>query len=303
MPLNYETDTKLQELSAVADEHMEWFYRFIRRLYYPDIYRSESFNNPQYFSSWLVDAGDYGFINESTLEGQKQLYDDLLEAAQALCEASKEKGVLPDVKAFDHFLALQEGFVHGLRRLEKDCALSDSGVDVESGLRSKRVMYDDLSRELERRARRGNPFTLVIARIDHYKALVREVSEEERQAFIEVCGRLIKKCIRSFDDAYRCQDDQFVMSLKHSKTAGGTAAVNRLRRFLQEENHVITTKDGKSVPLTMSFVVAEPVPGDTIDGLLENMNQDLDRWDEGGDTALEYIELSPLQRYLEKSNE
>jgi len=44
--------------------------------------------------------------------------------------------------------------------------------------------------------------------------------------------------------------------------------------------------------------VAEPVPGDTLDELLANMRRDLDKWDEDGDTALEYQEKSPLQRFI-----
>jgi hypothetical protein len=48
----------------------------------------------------------------------------------------------------------------------------------------------------------------------------------------------------------------------------------------------------------MSFCAGEPLPGDKMDQLLANMRDDLGRYDEGGDTTLEYFEQSPLQRFI-----
>ena len=53
------------------------------------------------------------------------------------------------------------------------------------------------------------------------------------------------------------------------------------------------------MPVTMSYCVAEPVPGDTLDDLLDNMRRDLSQWDEKADQAVEYTEQSPLQRFIE----
>ena len=168
---------------------------------------------------------------------------------------------------------------------------------MPAGLRSQHAMEIDIARELERRARRGNPFTLALARIDNYDEFRSIIDPAQHKQVFGTLGRLIKKCVRSFDDAYRSGDCEFIMSLKHAVSVGGTAAVNRLRGFLADEQIVIRV-DGREIPLTMSYCVAEPVPGDTLEELLSNMRQDLDKWDEGGDQAVEYHEQSPLQRYI-----
>ena len=83
------------------------------------------------------------------------------------------------------------------------------------------------------------------------------------KAMYEVVGRLIRKCIRSFDDGYRSDTNEFVMCLKHSVASGGTAAVNRLSSYLEEESFLFELDvDGekKRYTLTMSYCVAEPVP-------------------------------------------
>ena len=63
--------------------------------------------------------------------------------------------------------------------------------------------------------------------------------------------------------------------------------------------------EGKEFPITMSFCIAEPVPGDDVNVLIANMRQDLDRYEDDGDgnTALEYIELSPLKRFIDSMDD
>jgi hypothetical protein len=83
---------------------------------------------------------------------------------------------------------------------------------------------------------------------------------------------------------------------------GGSAAVERLRKMIDAENIVIQD-GGEAIPLRMSFCVAEPLPGDTFTELLQNMSADLHSYMEKGDTALEFIEQSPLQRYVKSSTD
>lgn len=178
---------------------------------------------------------------------------------------------------------------------------TDTGLDVSTGLRSKKAMVIDLEREMERRARRGKPFCLALARIDNYEHIQELVSEERHREIVFAVARLIKKCIRSFDDAYRSGDGEFIMCLKHSDMGGGAAATTRLRRFLEEEQIMIQDEKGRSFPLTMSSCVAEPLPGNSLDELMANMRNDLLRFNNEapGNATLEYFEQSSLSRYIQ----
>ena len=304
MPLDYEIDSKLKALAPVIDEHAEWFGGVTKRIFFPKAFKEEErLAVPGTFQNWAVEAEGYDFIEELTLSNLKRLFEELHIVATGLTDKSIIANEPISLAEYDDFISLYENFVFKLRRLEHDCALSDSGLDVESGLRSRRAMEIDISKELERRSRRGNPFTLALARIDNYEEFSGFIDREQHSSAIATLGRLIKKCIRSFDDAYRSGDCEFIMCLKHSEKAGGTAAVNRLRSFLTDENIVFDVEGREDqVPLTMSYCVAEPIPGDTLEELLQNMRRDLDRWDDGGDTAMEYQEQSPLQRYIKETD-
>ena len=113
-------------------------------------------------------------------------------------------------------------------------------------------------------------------------------------------GEQIKKCVRTFDDAYRLADDEFVMSLKQTEAKGGVAAVERLRKLIEQEK-IMIQDDGYDYKLTMSYCVASPVPGDKPEHIIANMRLDLDRYKSDGDMSLEYLEQSPLQRYIKDS--
>lgn len=303
MPVSYETNNRLKALAPVIDEQAEWFLRAVRRVLYPEIHdRNKDVKGPAGFENWIRDAEKDDAFSAQMLEDLRARQQALQARAAKMIGTALSTGSKPDLEEFDAFLALYDGFLLALRRVEQDCALADSGLDVDSGLRSAQAMKQDLEKELERRSRRGKPFCLVIARIDNYDHLVQAVSGERLREIIGIVGEKIKECLRSFDDAYRASSGEFIMSLKQSEMAGGTAAVERLRRLLKEQNILIPNR-GTDAPLTMSYCVAEPVPGETFDELLHNMRTDLEKYHKDGNAALEYIEQSPLERFVKDTKE
>ena len=237
MALHYEIDNKLKALSRVVDEHAEWFGRATKRIFFPQAFKGEEkLGVPEQFQKWAKEAENYDFIEPVTLNDLKRIFEELHVVATGLTDKVAVLNEPVTLTEYDDFTSLYENFVFKLRRVEHDCAMSDSGLDVESALRSQRAMEIDIKRELERRARRGNPFTLALARIDNYDEFKDIIDPEQHKEVISTLGRLIKKCIRSFDDAYRSGDNEFIMSLKHSEAVGGTAAVNRLPLSLMAQS-------------------------------------------------------------------
>ncbi len=300
MALSYEIDSKLRALAPILDQHAEWYNRVMRAIFYPER-AGEKFEPPQSFAAWLNDAAQDDFVGKATIEKLRKMHTELYETGGDLMHDAKATGGRPDFKVYDEFVNLYDDLVYQLRRLEHDAVQADTGLDVGTGLRSKKAMIIDLEREMERRSRRGKPFTLALAKIDNYEQIRGLVTEERHREIIAAVARVIKKCIRSFDDAYRSGDGEFVMCLKHSDIAGGTAATTRLRRYLEEENISIQDDKGRPFQLTMSSCVAEPLPGDSLDDLMRNMRTDLARFHVAvpGSTSLEYFEQSALSRYVQ----
>ena len=303
MPLTYEQDLRLKALAPVLDEHAEWFGRVMRALFYPgsdpDAVRPQV---PESFAAWLKEAIAEDSIQKEFLDRIGSLHVEMINIAEVLMEEAEPSGAKPEIKKFDSFIMLYEEFLAHIRRLEMDMASSASGIDSATGLRSKQLMRGDIERELERLSRRGKPFCLALARIDHYGHIKKSQPQKIHDSMLVQVSDIIKLCIRNFDDAYHLGDGEFLMCLKQAEIAGGTASLNRLKRLLEERGPTLSLSD-KEYRVTMSSCVAEPQPGDYFDDLIANMRKDLDRFGGGSEAALEYLDISPLQRFVKDLDE
>ncbi|MDB5491865.1 MAG: hypothetical protein JWO78_1714 [Micavibrio sp.] len=297
MPLTYEQDSQLNALSPVLDEHAEWFSRVIRHVFYPEKkMENDLLAIPDSFENWANVVSQIEGIQKESLDRVRRVHADMHEAAQNLIENPAHDAEKPAVKKFDTFVTFYDEFVSNIRRLERDAAVSDSGLDPLTALRTRHVMAKDLEREMERRARRGRPFCLALAKIDHYDE-IRGLPQEVHDKAMQDVSEIIRLTIRSFDDAYRLPDGEFIMCLKQTEMSGGAAGLNRLRKLLEERapSYMI---NGEEKRISLSACVAEPQPGDTIDVLIENMRGDMNRYSGEEETVLEYFEQSPLQRFV-----
>ena len=300
MALNYEIDNRLKALAPVLDEHAAWYTGVVRFLFYPEKYEdNECLTMPVSFGGWVASERGGDFIEPVVLDNLDNIHAELQKAAHKAGQVamSGEAG-RPLIEIFDAMNNLYNHFMIHLRRVELDCVETNSGLDPLTGLRHRKAMERDLVNEMERRARQGRPFTLALAHIDSFSELHKNMDDETYRKALKAAAALIKKCVRAFDDAYRSGEGEFIMVLKHSDLRGGTAAVERLRGFLREEPIGVKMNDGELKQLTMSYCVAEPLPGESVEELFKNMRADLQKYDDSGEKALEYIELSPLQRFV-----
>lgn len=296
MPLSYEIDGKLQHLAPVMDEHAEWYGRVMRMAFYPEGAAVGGVMTPDSFNQWFKVVSGDEFMDTPALTHLKKVHDEMhSRAVKLLAEAAG--GSKPTAKTFDGFTDAYEEFLMMTRRFERDAVMEDSGIDATTGLRSRRVLRKDLEREMERRSRRGKPFSLAIVKIDRYDEIRAFQNIDDHARLLKQLSEMILKCLRSFDDAYRSGDGEFIMSLKHADITGGTSALNRLRKLMEQDKIMLRAAGGDFL-LTLSGCVAEPLPGDDLSILLENMRQDLLRYGEHAGTALEYHEISALQRFV-----
>ena len=133
----------------------------------------------------------------------------------------------------------------------------------------------------------GQPFSIAVLRIDRKE-------DRAKDNAIQSVSKAVLKTIRSFDDAYFAGNGEFVISLKHSDSNGGLRFVTRFNQALKEDD---------TTDFTVSSCVAEPLPGDEIHVLLQNVRVDLDHICElGHGGAGQYEEVSPLNRFLQTLN-
>jgi GGDEF domain-containing protein len=286
MALDYEAQTKFQSLAPVLEHFTDWFGRIaLAAAYVNDGIIPDKIETPKSFSLWIKTAYDNADFKNATLQDVEHVYDEMVKASEGLVSNIMAQRK-PTHEEFIDFKNIYDAFLTRVRRLERDSASEGSGYDELTGLRNIHVFKGDIRREMERLSRQGNPFCLVMARIDKFAGF------EDPQANLMVAVENIKECIRTFDDAYYLENGEFLLSLKHTDTVGAQAAIARLQQFLKID-------DNNKEKLSMSFCVAEPVVPEELEGLLDNMRQDLDDHLNDEEAVLQFVEASPLKRFVD----
>lgn len=241
------------------------------------------------FPLWLETAQEQQKTPASVLHDLQTLYDDLMEQAENIFSLLKD-GKEIEFSGFKILNDLYTAFLLRLYRLEADKALDGQGVDLSTGLRSVEAIEGDLQRERERLSRQGNPFSLVVCRLDGHN-----VDAQLQAKTMDIIARAIKACMRTFDDAYYLKGGQFLLSLKHADIIGAEAAVNRLRRMLAKD------PENEKGMITLSYCLCEPLPEDKPIKMIADMRDDLANNAAAQDAVLKLLEMSELERFVQQS--
>ncbi|MBK9584744.1 MAG: diguanylate cyclase [Alphaproteobacteria bacterium] len=292
-------EQRWRSLLPVIGDQTEWFDALVQNLFFFEMKgKVLAVEKPVSFAEWVKNTRQDGIVQEELLEKLAAMHKDMMKAADKLLIDVKEVQVKPDFEAFQTFVNIYEEFMQRLRRLERDFLLDGTGYDPFTGLRSPKVLFQDVERELHRLSRRGKHFCIAFGRIDNVERIEQYYTETQRNLFIKAVADLIKLSVRSFDDAYYMGNYEFVLSLKQADMAGGVSALDRLRKELERRN-ILVKLGTKEIPLSMSCCIAQPVQGDDIRDLLKNLKNDLHSSNRHPDSVLEYYEISPLQRYVQ----
>jgi len=283
-------------ITAIVDEYLSWYGEVYKNLFSADTQRAMTSAGGN-LKSFLGSLSNEQIITKKRVKELLSEQENMLTAYEHLMMGQ----TLEETRFQQKF----EAFIGVLRALERDCVLEDNGLDYLTGLFSKRVLFRDLAKQLEKLSRKGQPFSIAYILIDRYDDIVQTMTEESTLPFTRKVAAMIRSSIRSFDEAYRAGPGEFVIILQQSDITGGLAALDRLRNQLNQEKLELEFGEQK-IPISLSSCVAEPVEHDTPQMLLDNLREDLKKAiAEGGNThgqILQYQEISPLQRYVQKES-
>lgn len=290
MALEYKSNNTLEFITPVLDEYVVWFSKVVRDHF---AQTGEEVAIPEVFYEWHSRSTDAKFISGPISDRLLHIHQEMIKAADEFGLKSRMHEPYP-LKEFNELTRHYEEFIYSMRQVEREQALENSGIDEKTGLRSLVNMKEDLNREMERRSRRGNPFAIALVKINDFDPAWMK-KEESFLLVIRQISEQIKIVLRSFDDAYYLGGQYFLLSLKHADQIGAQAAANRLNSAVGEAH--IKTPDKAAHPLSVSTVLADPVQGDNIDQMIENMKKDVIDIHEKG-AVIQFNEVSPLQRYI-----
>jgi diguanylate cyclase (GGDEF)-like protein len=129
--------------------------------------------------------------------------------------------------------------------------LADSAVtDLVTGLPNRRAFDDAVAREMERARRSGEPLSLVLADLDHFKEVNDSLGHQAGDNLLWRLAGVFEASRRRTDPAMRLGGDEFALLLPNTDKAGAHLFAERVRLAVRSEF------DNDTVPVTMSLGIA-----------------------------------------------
>lgn len=285
MAVEYTDLNKFKALAHILEDYTEWFARIALLVAYTaEETIHDGYQIPSSFNNWVNSKNVKTEFNSNVIKPIIDIHEVMLISASHIIDSLNSKKYVGH-NDFVEFKNLFSSFLSSVRRLEIDSALEGDGTDEETGLRPVSAIKYDLDKEMQRLSRNGNPFSLSMLRVDGFPLL------DQPHDALRITSLNIKKCMRPFDDAYYIEDGYFLLSLKHADMVGAEAAAMRIIQSLNEDEENV-------MDITVSFCLSEPVNGDDIDVLLNNMHVDLNNHIDTKETILKFLDISPLERFI-----
>ena len=239
----------------------------------------------------LMDAGDDRALLDSVMN-QLSDPDAFLEKVRLLYNSDavdEDTLVFKDGRVFERFSfpMIMEGVIIGRvwsfrditerRRMEE--ALRDSEkryrelsiVDDLTQLYNSRHFYFQLKIELDRSNRYKHPLTLLLFDLDNFKAFNDAYGHVEGDQVLWRLGRVVKRCLRETDFAFRYGGEEFTIILPMTTSAEGAVTAERIRTEFKKET--FSPVPGQDVHVTVSIGLAQYKPQEEMKAFVHRVDR------------------------------
>jgi diguanylate cyclase (GGDEF)-like protein/PAS domain S-box-containing protein len=165
----------------------------------------------------------------------------------------------------------------GLKKTEQELKESEqryrelSIIDDLTRLYNSRHFYFQLKIELDRSNRYEQPLTFLLLDLDNFKAFNDDYGHVEGDQVLRRLGKVVKRCLRETDFAYRYGGEEFTVLLPMTTSEDGTVTAERIRTELKKEN--FSSAPGQDVHLTVSIGLAQYKPQEDMKAFVHRVDQ------------------------------
>lgn len=240
------------------------------------------------FKVWSDDMAQLDMLDASQ---KTELQHSIHELRDAINKLKENKKSVFDSEVFKHLEAVSKAWTQ--------YALTQHGIDEETGLRHFSTLMKLLDNELERRARHNVPFAFVMARVDRVICNGQTMQPETRHEIRMNVAEAFKGALRSYDMAIRGKGLVFYAVLSHSTQDGGARFMARVKELMKKTPLKFAYQQHKDIELSLSYVVSEPYPGDDLNKMMAYMEKDLTAaCAKATGEEVRFHEMSDLRRYV-----
>jgi diguanylate cyclase (GGDEF)-like protein/PAS domain S-box-containing protein len=145
------------------------------------------------------------------------------------------------------------------KRLEDDLKLLAS-ADALTGADNRRQGQVRLAAEFDRYAGDGQPFSVLMLDIDHFKSINDRYGHPAGDAVLRALVQTCKAALRTMDTVARWGGEEFLLILSGTCASAAMPVAERLRAEIAAMR--VDVPGGATITLTASIGVAEPMGGD-----------------------------------------
>jgi len=146
-----------------------------------------------------------------------------------------------------------------------------SVIDDLTQLYNSRNFYSQLEREMERSNRYEQPLTLLLLDLDKFKDFNDTYGHVEGDQVLLRLGRVIKRCLRETDSAYRYGGEEFTIMLPMTTSKEGIVTAKRIQTELRKE--AFSPVLGQEVYVTVSIGLAQYKPKEEMKAFVNRVDQ------------------------------
>jgi diguanylate cyclase len=203
-------------------------------------------------------------------------------ALKARIQALKADPALRDNPLMPEVERLAEDQLRLLRRTAKISRISDafqgqlkslneslqalSGLDFLTGLPNRRSMMEALTAEQVRAQRSGEPLTVLMCDVDHFKVVNDTHGHAVGDEVLRTLGRALHDALRRYDQCARWGGEEFLVLLPDTELQGAREVAEKLRR--EAGGISVEAAGGVRVTVTLSVGVAQLDAGESVDSVL-----------------------------------
>lgn len=164
----------------------------------------------------------------------------------------------------DKSSALMQDLQRDLEQVRKEAM-----TDGLTGLSNRKAFDAAISRVTEEAQTSNLTFTLLMVDIDHFKTFNDNYGHQIGDQVLRLVARTLVEGVKGRDISCRYGGEEFAIILPDTTLSAGVAVGNSLRKAVATKDVINRSSGEKLGRITMSVGVAEFIPGERVDDLIE----------------------------------